>query len=53
MSTVAACLHYNHRYNSTENKYNSLDDLSLVFVMRSGRTSLLWIDLKSHNNDYI
>ena len=54
MSTVAACLQYNHKYNSTENRSNSLDNLSLVFViMRSGRTSLKWIDLESHNNNYI
>ena len=40
MSTVAACLQYNQQYNSTENRSNSLDDLSLVFdIMKSGTTS--------------
>ena len=40
MSTVAACLQYNHQYNSTENRSNSLDDLSLVFdIKKSGTTS--------------
>ena len=40
-ANVTACLQYNHQYNSAENRSNSLDNLSLVFViMRSGRTSL-------------
>ena len=53
-ANVTACLQYNHQYNSAENRSNSLDNLSLVFViMRSGRTSLEDIDLESHNNDYI
>ena len=40
-ANVTACLQYNHQYNSAENRSNSLDNLSLVFViMKSGRTSL-------------
>ena len=40
-ATVTACLQYNHQYNSAENRSNSLDNLSLLFVvMGGGITSL-------------